>query len=585
MPFVRFLAHRTFLLPVLAALLAVAGCAKVEDDEPPPAIPTLEVSDIRAGVGESIAFPINVEHLPEGTTAVELVLDLRLPRLEVGQADPGRAAPRWSEVSIEPAGEIAPGADHAPYRIRVEAPEGQTFQTAKGTIATVNATAPMWIQSRRPLRISEATATLADGTERILAPDARTIAVTLISGTNTYFLAAFLAAVVGAIFLLAQVQFLQGFFRFLPPLIWMYFVPMFMTTLGITPDISPFYSPFMSVVVLPAILVLLLIPSDVRRLAKLGPKAVAMVAFATTGIIVGATVSFSLFLHLFPDSMPEDAWKGIGALAGSWIGGSANLTAVFESVGTPPGMLGPIIVVDTVLVYSWLGLLIALSAYQARVDKRHGANTKVVEEISTHLKEEHEANARCPSVADIAFMVGIALLVSQVCLWLGRPIFGFFTDTLGFERLGEVVSAYGWGILLITAAGLLLSMTPARRLDYSGASSLGYMGLYLLLTTYGARADLRAVTEVPIFFGIGIVWMLIHIAFVYTGLRLLKAPLFLGATSSMANMGGTASAPVVAASYNQSMAPVGLLMAILCSTLGTPLAFLVAGICLKISGG
>ncbi len=172
-------------------------------------------------------------------------------------------------------------------------------------------------------------------------------------------------------------------------------------------------------------------------------------------------------------------------------------------------------------------------------------------------------------------MIGVAFVASQICIYLGKPIYAFIDETLKLELISSVVSSYGWAILLITAVGLFLSTTKVRRLDYSGASSLGYTGLYLLLTCYGAQANFQAVLEVPVFFGIGFVWLIIHIIILYIGVRLTRSPLFLGATSSMANIGGTASAPVVAAAYNPSMAPVGLLMAILGGVLGTPLALFV----------
>ncbi len=532
--------------------------------------PYMIIGDIRGATGQPVEFSAVVRHLPAGTVAVEWSMHLVLPEFTQAVIRPGRGVPPNATVDVEP-GEGGPPA----FRFRVSAPEGEVLRG--GELATVTLPAPGRMLQRAPVAVSAVRAVTVDGEQVVLSPPQPTIAFALFHDPIPLF--ALLAGCVGFIFWLGQLPALQGFFRYFPPLIWCYFVPMLMTTAGITPDASPLYA-FMSRVVLPAVLVLLLMPSDVRGIARLGGKAVLMMLFATTGIVVGAVVSFTLFAKAMPGALPDDAWRAVPALAGSWIGGSANMVAVIESLGTPPGLIGPMVIVDTVLAYSWLGLLIALSAYQGKIDKYHRADSRIVDEISAHLKAEHAANARDPRIVDVALMFAVAFVVSQLCLSLGGPVHSFFQTILGWERFSEVINAFGWGILLITAAGLALSFTRLRALDYCGASSLGYVGLYLLLTTYGARANLRAILEVPVFFGIGFVWILIHIAFLYLGLRLLRVPLFLAATSSMANIGGTASAPVVAAAYNQSMAPVGLLMAIIGSVLGTPLAlFVIATIC------
>lgn len=563
-------------LAILAIGPAVWGCSKSES-KPAPTPPTLSIEDIRGGAGAKVTFPVKAQNLPKDTVAVEWNLDLRLRGVDTTSIRMGKAAPNNTRVSEERAANGAPG-----FHYRVEAEAGHTL--SNGEIATISFVAPNRIVGRKLIRMPQAWALEKGGTRIALEADTQTVGISLISNPVTLF--AFLAGCVAIIFWLSEVKAFKGFFRYFPALIWTYFVPMLCTTVGITPDASPLYSPFMSRIILPAVLVLLLIPSDVKGISRLGLKAVGVMLCGTLGIVLGAIGSFALFVSLFPHSIPAEAWKGIAALSGSWIGGSTNMIAVLEALSAPPSIVGPLVVVDTVLAYSWLGLLIALSAYQRAVDKYHKADSRVVDEISQHIEAEHEAHARDPRVVDIALMIGAAFVVSQVCLWFGGPLDEFVKNTLHWHLIAGVINGFGWGILLITGVALLLSFTPLRKLDYCGASSLGYVGLYLLLTSYGARANLKAVLEVPIFFGIGFVWILIHIAVLYGGIRLFKAPLFLGATSSMANIGGTASAPVVAAAYNQSMAPVGLLMAILGGVLGTPLAlFVVATACRAISGG
>lgn len=555
---------------ILMMMFFLLGKVAAED------VPTLYIPDVRGGAGAGVTFSVYAQNLPEETTSIEWTVDLNLDGIDAASIRPGGALPLNSFVES-----LADEATPPAFHLRVSAPEGETLES--GEIALISFEAPDRIVGRKPIKVTTAVATLMSGETRALVPMTETIAISWLYAPRQLF--AFLAAIVALVFWLSTLAPLQGFFRYFPPLIWMYFVPMLCTTFGITPDASVVYSPLMSSIVLPAILLLLLIPSDIRGIAQLGMKAVLMMLFASAGIVIGAIVSFGVIHAMSPGSLPDESWKGVAALAGSWIGGGVNMTSVVESLDTPRSLLGPMIVVDTVLAYSWLGLLIALSAYQGRIDKAHGADTRVISALSATLQVEQESHARTPKTIDIALMLGLAFGLSQICVWLGGPINDFFLNTLGFEFLKPVINAFGWAILLITAVGLLLSMTPVRKLDYCGASSLGYAGLYLLLTTYGARANLSAVTEVPIFFLMGLIWLIIHIAILYIGLRVLKAPLFLAATSSMANIGGTASAPVVAAAYHSSMAPVGLLMAILGGILGTPLAlFVVAFACRAIAG-
>jgi len=401
-------------------------------------------------------------------------------------------------------------------------------------------------------------------------------------------LLAFLAVLVLAIFALARWRPLTPFFKYFPPLIWTYFVPMLCSTLGIIPSDSALYHGFMTDILLPLILVLLIVPSDTAAIAQLGPRALAMMLIGTCGIVVGAGLSFGL-LHTL---LPAETWRGVAAMSGSWIGGSPNLTAVAGSLDADRTLIGKLIVVDTVCAYSWLGVLVALSNFQAQIDRFTGADSRGIHALAARLKQQQAARARPLEMFDLAIMIALGLAISQASLWVGDHINAWVVhrEALGglWARihLSQVLTGFGWGILLITAVSVLLSFTRVRDIDAAGATPIGYFGLYLLLTTFGARADLRNIhAEDAWLFVLGVLWIATHAVILLAGLRLLRAPLFLAATASMANIGGTASAPVVAAAYHPSLAPVGLLMAILGSLLGTPVALLIVGkICAAIAG-
>jgi len=371
--------------------------------------------------------------------------------------------------------------------------------------------------------------------------------------TQTFFtdpmsVFAFLGTLVAVIFWLSGVKKFEKFFEYVPPVIFVYFVPMFATTFGLTPPVSPSYD-FTTRYFLPLALFLLMISIDLKSVARLGPVALFMVTAGTVGIIIGGPVA----LMFFGSALPEDAWKGFAALSGSWIGGTANMVAIAESVDTPDSAFGPIIVVDTVVGYGWMGVLLFFSVWQKKFDSWTRANTDVIEETNARLAEM-DRDRHPTTVRDAAFLLGIGMGAAVLSLNLGARI----------PPLGDptVISATTWAVLIVVTGGLLLSFTPLRNYEKVGASQLGYTALYLLLAGIGAQADLKAVLQAPVYLAAGAVWISIHVLILYLAARIVRAPLFFLATGSMANIGGAASAPVVAGVYHPAMAPVGLLMAV-----------------------
>ena len=373
---------------------------------------------------------------------------------------------------------------------------------------------------------------------------------------------AYLAAVLGLIFWLSSLPALKKVFDVTPPVIYAYFIPTLSTTFGVIPSASPTYA-WMIRYLLPLSLLLLMITIDLRAVAKLGKTAITMMLAGTLGIVIGGPISFLVFGGM----LPEDAWKGFAALSGSWIGGTANMVAMAESVGTPDSIMGPIIVVDTVVGYGWMGVLLFFSGWQKRFDTRIGADTSTIEATNRRLAELDQGR-RVPGIGDIALIVGIGFAGAVLATRAGDLM----------PPLGDptIISRTTWAVLIVVTAGLALSFTPVTRLEQVGASRIGYLALYLLLTSIGAQADLKAVLDTPIFLLAGVLWLAIHAAILLIVARIVRAPLFFVATGSMANVGGAASAPVVAGVYHPAMAPVGLLMAVSGYVLGIYAALLCA---------
>ena len=372
---------------------------------------------------------------------------------------------------------------------------------------------------------------------------------------------ALLVSLMGIVLWLGTVERMEPLFRYAPPVIWIYFVPMLCTTVGITPSDNAFYD-WAARYLLPFSLFLLMVTVDVPAILRLGKPALLMMLAGTAGIVIGGPAAFLLFRGL----LPEEAWMGLASLSGSWIGGTANMVAVQQHLQSTYDTivdLGPIIVVDTMVGYGWMGILIFLSVFQSRFDKWIGADTSVIEALNTHLLEL-DSDRKPVTLPAIASIVGLGMAATEIARWMGdaMPSFRLAPDA------PALISATTWAILIVATGGLLLSFSRMRRIEHFGASRFGYLALYLLMATIGARADLRAVLDAPLYLLTGAVWISIHVLLLVLMARLIRAPLFLLAIGSMANVGGAASAPVVAEVYRPAMAPVGLLMAVAGYVLG-----------------
>jgi uncharacterized membrane protein len=372
---------------------------------------------------------------------------------------------------------------------------------------------------------------------------------------------AYLAGVVGLVFQVSRVKALAPLFDRLPALVWTYFLPMISTSIGILPSSSPLYSAIARYL-LPASLVLMLLSAELRSIARLGRTALVVMLAGCLGIMLGALVGYAVLRPW----LPEESWKAIGALTATWTGGSANLVAVSTTLGLSPDLQGVIIIVDTVVGYSWMGVLIWLAGHQARADRWLGADRSEVAGLGARLAERREAARRPMGVPEVTLMVGLAVVLTMVCLRVGTLM----------PPWGRVLNAFSWSILILTTVSLLLSLTPLSRLEGAGASTLGYAGFYLLIASVGAQGDLRKVASHPQFVALGLIVIAVHAAVTLVAVRLLRAPVFFFGAASQACLGGYSSAPVVAAIYEPAMAPLGLLLAVLGNVAGTYLGLVTA---------
>ena len=391
----------------------------------------------------------------------------------------------------------------------------------------------------------------------------------------------YLSGLVALIFWLGEQKALKPIFHFFPPLIFCYFMPMVSTTIGIIPDTSPLYGWFSKTFLLPT-LILLLLSANIPAIAKLGPKAITIMLAGSLGIIIGAPIA----LVLFSSHLDANAWQNISALVASWTGGSANMFALKEGFQIPDEFFAPMPIVDTVVGYGWMGVVISLAGYQAKFAKKFNIDVSILKEISKHIEDNVLSKRRHIDIKDLAILMGTAFVLGHLCFKAGIIAYDFIEPLFASSLpvILDILKPYVLSIIIVTFVGLILSMTPMSRYEEVGASRIGYYMLYLILTMYGSQTNLMAVVNTPWYVGVGVVMIVFHIIFLYTATRLLRAPLFLFAVGSQANVGGPPTASIVAATYQPALAPVGILLGVFGGVIGTYCGLIASFLCRFVLG-
>jgi len=374
---------------------------------------------------------------------------------------------------------------------------------------------------------------------------------------------------------------LKKIFAWVPALLLCYFIPAIYNTAGVIDGHNTsLYNPVARDVLLPAALVLLTLSIDLKGVIKLGPKLLLVFCAGTAGIMLGAIVSFQLMKLIHPETVAGDTWAGMAALAGSWIGGGANMVAMREVFGTDATTFGQFAVVDVACASLWMAILLFLANRAQQIDTRNGADTRAIDEMKARISAYEAQNARIPSMTDLMVIVGVALGGVGLAHAIAAPLSGWFKANVSWASQFSLDSQFVWVILLSTAMGLGLSFTRARRLEAAGASRLGTVFLYFLIACIGMQMNLLSLLDRPWLFLLGAIWMATHVLVLWIVAKLLRAPLFFFAIGSQGNIGAAASAPVVAAAFHPTLAPVGVLLGTVGYATGTGLAY-VTGLILK----
>ena len=390
--------------------------------------------------------------------------------------------------------------------------------------------------------------------------------------TNEAVVFGLLMALLGGIFWASSHPRFSGFFKVVPALLLCYFLPSLLTNFHIVPKDTNLYF-VASRYLLPASLVLLTLSIDLKAVFGLGPKALIMFFTATASIILGGPVAILAVSAVAPDLVggagPDAVWRGMSTIAGSWIGGGANQAAMFEIFKPSGALYSAMITVDVVVAEVWMAIILLGAAKSDQVDGWLKADNRSVKALQGEMEDFLSRTSRIPTFPEVMQILGLAFGAVAISHIAGDTLAPWFAENAPYTANFSLTSDFFWIVIVATTVGLMLSFTKARNLEGAGASRWGSVFIYILVGTIGMKMDIMEAVQQPGLILVGAIWMLFHIAILLGVARWIKAPFFFVAVGSKANIGGAASAPVAAAAFHPSLAPVGVLLAVLGYALGT----------------
>ena len=314
---------------------------------------------------------------------------------------------------------------------------------------------------------------------------------------------------------------------------------------------------------------LLTIAIDIPAIVGLGPKALALFLTGTVGVVLGGPVALLIVGAISPETVGGETWRGLTAIAGSWIGGGANQAAMKDVFAIPNDLFGTMVAVDVLVASVWMAVLFWVAANASRLDAAVGADTSAIAALRDRMDQVAREHAHVPTLTELMLIVSVGIGLTGLSHAIGNPLAAWIADVAPWLDRFSLTSSFFWIVVLATTFGLLASFTPARRLEGAGASKVGQVLLYILVATIGMQMNLGAVLTNPGLFLVGTIWITLHALLLVAVARAIRAPMFYLAVGSMANIGGAASAPVVASAFHPSLAPVGVLLAVLGYAFGT----------------
>jgi len=379
-------------------------------------------------------------------------------------------------------------------------------------------------------------------------------------------------------------SFWKRFYTFFPVLLICYFLPSLLNYIELIDSSNSQLYFVASRYLLPCSLVLLTLSIDLKEISKLGSKALIMFFSGTIGILFGGPISILFVKYFFPtivDIDLSDLADGMTTIAGSWIGGGANQAAMMEVFQVDSTIFSKMVAVDIICANIWLAiLLIGVNRNKYIDDNILNADSSSIVEIKERIEEYNLSISKIPDLKDVIYICSIGFGVTGFAHFFGNTLSSYISDNYPSLSSLSLTSSFFWLVIISTSIGVILSFTRVRDLEGSGASRVGSLFIYILVLTIGLKMDISAIFSNPGLFLIGFIWLGFHVIILLITAKLIRAPFFFVAVGSQANVGGAASAPVVASAFHPSLAAVGVLLAVFGYAVGTYAAWL-CGIIMK----
>ena len=365
----------------------------------------------------------------------------------------------------------------------------------------------------------------------------------------------------------------KKFYKYFPALLLCYFIPSVFNSLGIISGKDSNLYFVASRYLLPASLVLLTISVDLPAIKRLGSKAVIMFFTGTVGIVLGGPLSILLASMIAPDLVggqgPEAVWRGFATVAGSWIGGGANQAAMKEIFDVGDSLFSAMIAIDVIVANIWMALLLYGTGIDDKINKWFDADVSSIDDLKLRMEQYKEQIMRIPETNDTMRVLAIGFGITGIAHLGADTIAPAIKNAAPELARFSLTSGFFWLIVISTTLAILLSFTKLRELEGVGASRIGSIFIYILVATIGMKMDILSIFDNPSLFIIGLIWMTIHAILLIIVAKIIKAPFFFLAVGSKANVGGAASAPILASAFHPSLAPVGVLLAVMGYAIGT----------------
>lgn len=405
--------------------------------------------------------------------------------------------------------------------------------------------------------------------------------------TNDTVVFGLLALCLGFIFYTSSIKtgFWSKFYSIVPGVLMAYLLPAILVSTGVVSDETSNLYFMASRYLLPAALVLMTLSIDLEAISNLGSKALIMFLTGTVGIIIGGPIAILIVSIFSPDTVGgsdfDAVWRGLSTIAGSWIGGGANQAAMLEIFRYNPDEYGKMVLVDIVIANIWMAVILFGVGRSTRIDRWLKADTSAIETLKIKVTKFAEKITRVPTLTDYIMMLSFAFTATGIAHFFGDEISTYLIANIAqvadpSNFLSFLGSGFFWMVVLATAIGIGLSFTKVKNYEGAGASKIGGVFIYILVATIGMKMDLGRVLENPGLLVIGLIWISIHAGLLIIVAKCIKAPYFFLAVGSQANVGGAASAPIVAAEFHPSLTSVGVLLAVFGYVVGTGGALLCA---------